>query len=502
MRSHRGNVRLKLVVGLAVLLFLAGCSMSAPFADDSEAPLTPTPDTDADTAAGTAGNDTSDQSVADGEDSDGTADDDGPGPASDSIDSAEPGPLNNSALPVDVARVYNQTRELLNSDAEPPSVEVNDLGWPYDRRTDPFFEFLGLTNDTEGGDGSTVSAAGLAPGPDSVEIDDQYATENLTTRQRQSLELVLAHEFTHTIQFEERWWSYQFGSPASWDGEPAADSGTIEYTLLVRSLVEGGAGFAADGYATEVGYNVSELRSYEQSYRRAVPAEQYTSAPYYHGSQYFDAVLDSPEELGTVYENAPTTTAELLHPNRTDFEPTPVAFNAEGNAPWYPRTELHDRGGELFVHVVLSAYTDVETADEAAAGWVNDRVFAFGYSDNLSYAWPIHWESAEDANEFAAAFNGTLDARDDEAASQVGLRLVGNRTVVVTAGSRDFREAISIQRKNATIDIVVGAAEQQQTQQARYVSKRQQPATLTPASTGPVAGPVPFGVERDPTGTQ
>lgn len=491
MSTCRLGGRAKCILGLALLVVLAGCTVAAPMSDDSGLSSTPemestndaggdetpaeTPQEDAEdtTQTDTAGSDASEQSQTDEEGGNERAED---GDTATSADGLSSGPIDDSALPVDANRIYNQTATLLNSDAEPPSLNVRNISQTVGMTANPFFEYLGLINDTQSSD-EGVGAVGYATGPDTVVINDQYTSENLSTERERYLETTLAHEFVHTIQFEEGWLR-----PA-WDESPTADRSTLEFTLLVRSLVEGGAVDATDEYADATGMRVQQGQQFQRAYREATPDEKLSYAPYNFGAQYFDSVLDNARKLGSVYEeNPPRTTTEIRHPERDGFEPTPVEFSVDVETDdWQQRIDMTDTTGELFFHIALSAYTDSQTADEAATGWANDRLFAFGYQDDLSYTWATHWQSAEDAAQFATAFNASIGARADTEASQLDVRFAGERSVVIVAGDQSFRDAVVVEGTNTDLDIVVTGDDQSAALAERTAPTLSENATPSPA---------------------
>jgi len=483
----------KLLVGLAVLVFLAGCSVAAPMGDDPGDSSTPEMDGDSDAKPDAGEERRSDESTPDGAaetngdtegtEAEGKIQDDGETEGSENEQDSDAetterssGPINDTALPVDANRIYNRTAELLNSDAEPPSLNVKEINRTVGGTENPFFEYLGLINDTESSD-EGVGAAGYATGPDTIVINDAYTSENLSSNLKQYLEMTLAHEFVHTIQFEEGWLR------PDWEDPPSMGRRTLEYSLLARSLVEGGAVVATDGYANATGASLRQTRQFQRAYREATPDEKLSYAPYNLGGQYFDTVLDNVSELGTVYEDdPPRSTTEILHPERDEFELATIDFRADSETDdWEKRRQLTDTAGEMFLHIALSAHTDIETAEGAAAGWANDRLFAFGSGETLSYAWALHWESAEDAAEFATAFNETIETREDAQASQLDVRFAGERSVVIVAGNQSFREAVEIEGANAKLEIVVTENDNEALLSGRTARSSSGTATPTPA---------------------
>ncbi len=107
----------------------------------------------------------------------------------------------------------------------------------------------------------------------------------------------------------------------------------------------------------------------------------------------------------------------------------------------------------MFVHVVLTAHTELDAAAEASKGWANDQVFKFENESRSAFTWVTHWDSAADADQFAEAFNRTLPDRSNNDVGDVEVARAGNRSVVVLAGPEEFRDAIAIDGENADVDI-------------------------------------------------
>lgn len=364
---------------------------------------------------------------------------------------------------LDEERIYNRTARLLGSEAPPPQVTLQEFDFQIPVGGRPIFEYLGLRDPED----SVVegSVLGVASGPDSVRINETFATMNRSERGTDaSLALVLAHEFAHTIQLEEGWMR-----PA-WSREIPAERGSIERRLLSRSLTEGGAVSAADAYADSVDSERSQVDRYARRYRTGDAAETYLLAPYHHGGQYFTAVADSPESFAHVYEaDPPRTTTELRHPNRTDFEPTSLTVTTTVDREGW-QFEDEYRAGELFVHVTVAAHLGLDRADRAATGYAGDRLVTFDGENRTQYAWVTHWATSEDAGEFADSLNETLAVRTDKFADGVGVRALGNQTVAVVTGERAVRESMTLDGTGTNVEVVVRERAQKRAPSAGYRS--------------------------------
>lgn len=459
--NPRGLKTLTLVVGLAVFVVLGGCSMPTSFGDDADSegenPLgTETPEAiDTPTTHNQSASDSPEDGDRDGDSVSGNESRTPDGNDTESEDAesgsatateATSGPITNTGMAVDENHVYNLTRDLLGSDADAPTVSVEELDYRSGQTDRPFFEYMGLTNESEGGT-TGAAAAAVARGPDSVVVNEEAVEQYRNSTDR--FGLLLAHEFTHTVQMAEGW------SRSALLGK--LDLSTSESLMLYRSLVEGGAVFTADQYADNVDLDLSQVSRFNRQYDNAPVEQVYAYAPYHHGGQYFESVLDSASELGSVYtDDTPPSTEAILHPTYNDTEPSEVVFSAEANREgWTRQRSGDDRLGALFVHVTLTAHEQSPVADEATKGWGNDQLFQYRNENGSAFAWATHWDTTDDATEFAEAFNRTLTSRTDDDASDIGVHRAGNRSVVVLAGPQSFRDAIAVDGENNSLDVVL-----------------------------------------------
>lgn len=458
--SHRLVWRIALIfIGFTVLVTMAGCSMTTPLGDDSSDDTgdieTDTPKEGGETAtdSGATGTDSAggeSESASESTDNSTSETANEPGSNGAADQSTTTGPINDTGLPIDENGIYNLTRNLVGSDADAPAITIEELSYRVGQTDRPFFDYMGLTNESEEGSSGLLPAA-VASGPDSVVVNEMVFDRHYGERTDRSA-LLLAHEFAHTIQMEEGWLESTRTALAGTVG-----LSTTESALLYRSLVEGGAVFTADEYADRTERNRSQMIRFEQQYG-GVPAELvYAYGPYRHGGQYFRSVLDSAEELGSVYtDDIPASTEELLHPGYNDTEHSDVTFSAQTSRDdWTRQITGDDQLGAMFVHVVLTAHTELDAAAEASKGWANDQVFKFENESRSAFTWVTHWDSAADADQFAEAFNRTLPNRSDDDVGDVEVARAGNRSVVVLAGPEEFRDAIAIDGENADVDTIL-----------------------------------------------
>jgi len=410
-------------LALAVLLVLAGCS--APVATD--APRTDAPDADTSTVAPettapdpttTAAETTTQQPTTES-----------PTPDADDVDV----PVTGGDLPVDVDRIYARVQALTGLTADAPVVEVQELrNRSGTAGGTPFQDALGLTGGTldDVGCGSIAQASA---GGSRVSI----ATEGLTDAE---IELVLAHEFVHVLQ-------------ANNDLRIRSDRRVREAFTVRRALTEGGAVYVANEYAKQYdltwgsGDRPLDLRRcfYEQS-----PDGLRTLAGvYYFGGAYFDATLDDPRSLATVYEDPPETTEELLHARAAGTDPSvPLSVDATTDD-W--QVEFRGAYGELHTRNALATELDASRAAAGADGWGNDTVVGFSREDRTGFVWVHAWDDADEAAEFADAAEAYATASDGD----VRVRRVDARTTALVLGDESFVAGVTVEESNDTVTVTV-----------------------------------------------
>jgi len=348
--------------------------------------------------------------------------------------------LGTDGLPTDENRTYDRLVQLLDVDATPPAIEVTGLDerlaatFGEEFAQDPRFVRLNLT-EYSGGDGphATTSRGTIA-----VDPDNGSGTE---------IETVLAHEFVHHVQFREGWFTGP--GPRGWNGD-APPVGTTERHLTYRSLIEGGAVYAADVYAQRhiaaIDRGRFQLDSEWDQYERGPPGDTYVSAPYALGGTYVHDQLQDPTELGRLYsEEPPTSTYEIIYPSAdatvSHHEPD-LTVNIS-NTEW--RAKEDDRMGALFLHALLSSTHATTTADDVVRGFRGDHlVELYGPEDQRPFVWALNFASGDAADQFVTVFGEALDRRTDPYAGAFAIERLDDGTVMVLSGTERLRETAQI----------------------------------------------------------
>lgn len=323
----------------------------------------------------------------------------------------------------DANRTYERVQRLLGADYQGTRVVVRNLTQYKTAEYDnvPFFRVFGVENpeiDESEPTGLTTLDASVYVAP----ADADSAR----------LEQVLAHEFVHVAQVRE--------DLVPWFGGLSLERVTLDEQLARRSLVEGGAVYVADAYSDEFLPDEERQSAYvEAGYENGSSGDRFVWSQYHFGAQYVNATIDAPQDLAAVYEDAPETTENVLHPGKTD---DPAALDVEVTAADYTRVDSRTvRVGELLTRITLRDVTNKSTAAAASEGWGSDRVVVFRDSGAWSLAWVTRWDTAADADEFEAAAGefGTEPGAD----SEFRVDRIDDETVVVFAGSDDFLETAS-----------------------------------------------------------
>jgi hypothetical protein len=237
--------------------------------------------------------------------------------------------------------------------------------------------------------------------------------------------MTYAHEYTHALQDD----TYDFDKGLGYDDDACEKDS--EKCAAIQALIEGDATLAElnwfQEYSTEE--DQQQVRDFYGSYKSPV----YDSAPeflkqdflfpYESGLKFVQALYDSGgwSAVDGAYKNLPLSTEQILHPEKypSDY-PIQVTLPDLSGVLGDNWTEI-DQGvmGEWYTYLVLghgidpNSRVDLEAASGAADGWGGDRYVIYYDNVSASTTMVIHysWDSAKDAQEFAAAFQEYATAR-------------------------------------------------------------------------------------------
>lgn len=228
-------------------------------------------------------------------------------------------------------------------------------------------------------------------------------------------ELTMVHEYVHALQDQH----FRLG-PRSREIK-----GSAEASLALQALSEGDATLAMATYA-------KEFKSTEQileMQRQALGADQKklesapeivqvnTLFPYTQGAQFVAYLVRSGgwEAVNKAYLEPPTTTEQILHPEkytrgeRPERVTTPELASALGEG-W--QQVGVDTLGELGWIMYFGTELSVDRAGKAAAGWGGDQYVVLKHSSGrYALAALTIWDSATDAREFHSGLKDLWNAK-------------------------------------------------------------------------------------------
>jgi hypothetical protein len=140
--------------------------------------------------------------------------------------------------------------------------------------------------------------------------------------------------------------------------------------------------------------------------------------------------------IDAAFRDPPDSTEQVLHPEKYVAREAPIAVGAPAVAiqsGW--STPVPNTEGEAIISIWLQALgVSASVADRAAAGWGGDRLAAAsGPAGAFVLGWHLTWDTAADADQFAAAY---ATARTQLAFSSRLVRLSSRDVLVVHASSQ------------------------------------------------------------------
>lgn len=227
-------------------------------------------------------------------------------------------------------------------------------------------------------------------------------------------QITFAHEFDHALQDQH--------FDLTGLGTAVADQG--DRSLARLSVAEGDATLLMTDWASTALTPLQLLQYLQQSDAGAQQAEldklpealraqlffPYTSGLAFVQQAYAQGGWAAVDEI---YAHPPDSTEQILHPEKyaageravTVSVPADLAKRLGGG--W--KVELQDTFGEFGLQTWLHAAGGLDTAAaaDAAAGWGGDRVVLVSHGDAFAIAIETAWDTAADAQAFAAAADTT-----------------------------------------------------------------------------------------------
>lgn len=426
--SWRGRL---LPVTLAILLVLAGCSVGDGTSPSTPSTVLPTAtDIESSTTTGTTA-----------------------GPSSATTTAPEPEippghvAVEGGTLPVNATLIFQRVEGLLGVDADPPRIRIEEGGTSRDgasgsplERDLTFERRLGIAP-PENGTPAPPSGLGGGAMDDEVRLVFYDTTPDAVDRAR--LELVVAHEFVHVIQFQRR-----------------EDRKLTAARETRTAMLEGGAVFVTDRYARQ--YDLTypgetlPIERWIREYRTQSPWHWTLGAQYHFGAQYLERRIDEADDLWAVYDDPPETMEQVIH---GDAAGSPRPLQVSADAPEWTVTHEGTQGEHVAL-AVLRVALEYDAAVTAAAGWGNDELLEFEPRDDqdlVGHAWVLRWDDAGEADAFEDALQRVIVARSAAIDASFSVVLVAPETVVLLVGPPAFVDRATVSGTNESVTVALNS---------------------------------------------
>jgi hypothetical protein len=254
--------------------------------------------------------------------------------------------------------------------------------------------------------------------------------------------IILAHELTHAVtdQHYDLTRADRLAAAGGREDELAAYSGLVEgdATLLMqRYLAERLTPREQADAALAVARDGTPMRD-------AAPAAVRESMlfPYQEGLRFVQALYQRGgwAAVDRAYRDPPTTTEQLLHPERylgTRDRPQPVAvpdLSGRLGGGWRPAADT--TFGEFDARLLLRGGPGTAGADAAAEGWDGGRLRSFQRGNGTALVIRTAWDSRAEAAEFCRAMTSWATSRFGAASGARRWSGAGQQTTLRCSGDR------------------------------------------------------------------
>ena len=255
--------------------------------------------------------------------------------------------------------------------------------------------------------------------------------------------VVLAHELTHALQ------DLHFGLKRlpleikTNDDMAAAASALVEgeATLVMSEYMMKNLSLKAlkDNVTASITQNMSELASAPRYLREMLVF------PYLRGQEFCGSLFgsDGYKSVSAAYEKPPTSTSQILHPEKFFREPReePIAIEWADVTVNGKKPAVDNVLGEMGMRIQIAQFTDDRTGEDAANGWRGDRYVC--YESGRGFAWKSVWASEADAADFAEAQRKVISARKERAARRVEVKQTGTSVLLLDAADEVWAAALA-----------------------------------------------------------
>jgi hypothetical protein len=223
--------------------------------------------------------------------------------------------------------------------------------------------------------------------------------------------VVLAHELTHALQDQH------FGLKRM----PLEIKNNDDRAEASSALVEGDATLVMSEFMlknmTKQMFKDSMVASFTQNMKQLETAPRYLREmlvfPYLRGQEFCSALFGRGgfEEVDKAYAHPPSSTSQILHPEKYMANPTEEPIPVEwsqlkvlGHDPTADNTV-----GEMGARILFTEWLDDTAGEHSSLGWRGDRYLYYGDGDAL--VWKTIWDSPQAAARFFDAEKRLLEKR-------------------------------------------------------------------------------------------
>ncbi len=232
----------------------------------------------------------------------------------------------------------------------------------------------------------------------------------------QTDQLVLAHESTHALQYQN--FDMNLFDDLSLDDDQQ---------LAFLSLIEGDATLSSVLYMNEYIPTVEQLEifssftNFDEGDSQDYPGFliNFLNFPYDYGFEFVNALYDKGgwEEVNQAYENPPVSSEQILHPDSYFDNDIPLNVDLTNHIEELAEDwEEIDKNvmGEYGIYLILEEYFGPYAAYEAARGWGGDQYVFLQNTENKSQAFmmQVDWDDMDEAQEFWLNFKVAMHHRN------------------------------------------------------------------------------------------
>ena len=250
--------------------------------------------------------------------------------------------------------------------------------------------------------------------------------------------VVLAHELTHALQ-DQYFGLKRLPLEIKTNDDMAAAASALvegEATLVMSEYMMKNLSLKAlkDNVTASITQNMSELASAPRYLREMLVF------PYLRGQEFCSSLFgsDGYKSVSAAYEKPPTSTSQILHPEKFFREPReePIAIEWADVTVNGKKPTVDNVLGEMGMRIQIAQYTDDRTGEDAANGWRGDRYVC--YESGRGFAWKSVWASEADAADFAEAQRKVILARKERAARRVEVKQTGTSVLLLDAADETW----------------------------------------------------------------